>query len=131
MQVFKALFSTTTQLFSSPLNCTLEPGTTYFSAFPEDAIFGAIHNSMKYRWSGACQANPEYEPADMLAAMQRAIQSAHASQGPFWLLLHPNPPTMERLPIPPPQRPREPSCAAADHHRQGQIQVRQRQRGHL
>jgi ribonuclease HI len=87
MQGLKELFGTTTQLFGSPLNCSPEPGTTYYSAFPEDAIFGAIHNCMRFRWTASCQANPEYEPADMLAAMQRAIQSAHASTDPFLCIL--------------------------------------------
>ena len=83
METLQRLCCTSTELFASPLNCSVAPNRTYFSAYPEDAVFGAIHNCMKYRWAGACQANPEYEDADMLHAMQRAIHSASATTSPF------------------------------------------------
>jgi hypothetical protein len=44
----------------------MSDGISYCSAFPEDEIFGVITDSFLYRWTGACIANPEYEPGDML-----------------------------------------------------------------
>jgi len=44
-------FLTATELFASPLNCSMEPGITYCSAFLEDSIFGALHSAHNYRWT--------------------------------------------------------------------------------
>ena len=49
---------TITELFGSPLNCSMSDGITYCSAFPEDTIFGAIMNSFQFRWLGSCIDNP-------------------------------------------------------------------------
>ena len=87
MQVLRECCGVTTELFASPLNCSLAPGGVYCSAYPEDCIFGATHNSMLYHWAGSNQANPEYEPADMLEAFRRAIDSACASTLPFSCIL--------------------------------------------
>ena len=87
MELLRQHCGITTELFASPLNCSLAPGLTYFSAFPEDAIFGATFDCMLYQWVGSNQANPEYEPADMLAAFRRAIDSACASPLPFSCVL--------------------------------------------
>ena len=83
MSVLREECGVNTELYSSPLNCNTSPGGTYFTAFPEDELFGATFDCTKYRWSGACQANPEYEAKDMLDAMQRAILSATCSETPF------------------------------------------------
>ncbi len=50
-------------------------GITYFSAFPEDATFGAVINSFHFRWTNSCIANPEYEPEDMLQAVLHVLAS--------------------------------------------------------
>ena len=51
-------------------------GISYCSAFPEDEIFDALTDSFLYRWSGACIANPEYEPDVMLKAVFHALASS-------------------------------------------------------
>ena len=53
-------FQTRTEIFASPLNCSMEPGITYFTAYPEDS-FGALHDAFSYRLTGSCTANPEYD----------------------------------------------------------------------
>ena len=87
MDILRRNCGITTELFASPLNCSLAPGLTYCSAFPEDVVFGATHDCMQYQWTGSNEANPEYEPADMLAAMRRAIESACATDLPFSCVL--------------------------------------------
>ena len=72
-----------TELFASPLNCNPDPNHTYYSAFPEDKIFGARYDSFSVQWRGHCIANPEYEHEDMLNTMKQAITSAEASPQPF------------------------------------------------
>ena len=42
-------FHTGTELFASPLNCSMEPGITYRFAFLEDAAFGTLHNAFSFR----------------------------------------------------------------------------------
>ena len=59
-------FLSTTELFGSPLNCSMSSDMSYCSAFQADEVFGAIHDSFSYKWTGSCLANPEYEPEDML-----------------------------------------------------------------
>jgi hypothetical protein len=54
-------------------------GIAYCSAFLGDAVFGAIINSFKFRWSGYCIANPEYELEDMLKAVLHALASSESS----------------------------------------------------
>ena len=76
-----------TELFASPLNCLPDPQRTYYSAYQEDAIFGARHDSFSVSWRGHCVGNPEYEHEDMLNAMQHAIDSAESSPQPFTCIL--------------------------------------------
>ncbi len=57
-KAIESTFLTTTELFGSPLKCSMSYGVTYCSAFPEDAIFGAIINSFRFRWTSSCIANP-------------------------------------------------------------------------
>ncbi len=79
----ESTFRTTTELFGSPLNCSMSEGITYCSAFPEDAEFGAVINSFQNRWTSSCIANPEYEPEDMLKTVLRALASSENSDAPF------------------------------------------------
>ena len=69
-------FFTETELFGSPLNCSMTIGISYYSAFPEEEIFGAITDSFLYRVNRSCIANPEYEPEDMLKAVLHALASS-------------------------------------------------------
>jgi hypothetical protein len=55
--ILESTLLTTTELFGSPLNCSMLDGNTYFSAFPEDAIFGTVINSFQFRWPISCLAN--------------------------------------------------------------------------
>jgi len=71
------------KLFASPLSCSMSDGISYCSAFLEDKIFGAITDSMLYRWTGSCIANPEYEPEDMLKAELHALSSSETQDTPF------------------------------------------------
>ena len=75
------------ELFESPLNCSMSGGISYCSAFPEDDIFGAITDSFRYRWTGSCIANPEYEPEDMLKAVLQALSSSETQDTPFLVVL--------------------------------------------
>jgi len=56
---------------------------SFFSAFPEDTIFGAIIDFFKFRWTCSCIAKPEYEPEDMLKADLNALASSENSETPF------------------------------------------------
>jgi hypothetical protein len=44
-QALERTVLTITELFGSPLNCSMTGDITYCSAFPEDATFGAVINS--------------------------------------------------------------------------------------
>ena len=80
-------FVTTSELFDSPLNCLMTDGITYYSAFPEDTVFGAIINSYQFQCTGSCIANPEYEPEDMLKAILHAMASSESTETPFLFVL--------------------------------------------
>ena len=80
-------FLSDTELFGSPLNCSMSGGISYCSAFPEDEIFGAITDSFRYRWTGSCIANQEYEPEDILKAVFYALASSEKQNIPFLVIL--------------------------------------------
>ncbi len=62
-------------------------GTAYCSAFPKDETFGAITDSFRYRGTGSCIANPEYEPDDMLKAVLHALSSSETQDTHFPVVL--------------------------------------------
>ncbi len=39
---------TRAEIFASPLNCSMEQGITYYTAYPEDSSFGALHDVFSY-----------------------------------------------------------------------------------
>jgi ribonuclease HI len=80
-------FLSTTELFGSPLNCSMSSGMNYCSAFKSDEAFGAITDAFSYRWTGSCLANPEYEPEDMLKAILHALASSESQDTPFLVVL--------------------------------------------
>ena len=80
-------FLSDTELFGSPLNCSISGGISYCSDFPEGQVFGAITDSFIYRWTGSCIAKPEYEPEDMLKAVLHAVASSEASNSSFLVVL--------------------------------------------
>jgi hypothetical protein len=117
MAAIHETFSTTTELYASPLNCDITGKTIYFSAFPEDRDFGATHDCHSHRWTGSCVANPEYVASDMRNAVQHAIESS-TYDSPFLCLLilpkwedtpggqqtfSPTPTSKSSLPLPPPK----------------------------
>ena len=65
----------------------MSDGITYYSAFPEDTVFGAITDSFQFRWISSCIANPECEPEDMLKAVTHALASSESSATPFQVVL--------------------------------------------
>ena len=67
-------FLSISELFTNPLNCSMVEGITYCTSFSENYVFGAIHNSYGYRWTGSCIGNPEYEQDDM----RQAVLTLHA-----------------------------------------------------
>ena len=42
-------FQSKAEMFASPLNCSMEPGITYCTAYLEDSSFGALHDAFIYR----------------------------------------------------------------------------------
>ena len=48
-QYLERTFLSDTELFGSPLNCSMSDGISYCSAFPEDEVFGASTDSFLYR----------------------------------------------------------------------------------
>jgi hypothetical protein len=42
-------FQTRAEIFASPLNCSMEPGITYCTAYLEDSSFGALYDAFSYR----------------------------------------------------------------------------------
>jgi len=65
----------------------MSAGITYCSAFPEAAIFRVITNSVQFRWTSSCIADPEYEPEDMLKAVIHALDSSKSSETPSLVVL--------------------------------------------
>jgi hypothetical protein len=62
-------------------------GITYCSGFQEDAVSGTVINSIYFRWTGCCIANPIYEPEGMLKAVLHALASSERSEAPFLAVL--------------------------------------------
>ncbi len=62
-------------------------GILQCSAFLEDEVFGATTDSLRYRWTNSCTANPEYEPEDMLKAVLYALSSSESQDNLFLVVL--------------------------------------------
>jgi len=82
-QAIESTFLTTTELFGSPLNCSMAAGITYCSTFLEDVVFGKVINSFQFRWTGSCIANPKCDSEDMLKAVLHALVSSESNETPF------------------------------------------------
>jgi hypothetical protein len=65
----------------------MEPGITYCSAFPEDSVFGVLHNAHNYIWTGSCMVNLEYKPEGMRTAVLHALASSTNSTTSFLAVL--------------------------------------------
>jgi hypothetical protein len=86
-RALKRTFLTTTELFGSPLNCSMIGGISYGTAFPADEAFVAITDAFSYRWTGSRIANLEYEPDDILKAVIHALASSESQYIPFLVVL--------------------------------------------
>ena len=86
-QTLECTFIRKTELFGSPLKCSMSGGISYCSAFPEDEIFGTITDLFLYRWTGSCIANPEYEPEDILKVVLYALASLESPDTPYLVVL--------------------------------------------
>jgi len=62
-------------------------GITYYSAFPEDAVFGAIIIFFQFWWTSSCIASPLYVLEDMLKAVFHALTSSESIDTPFLVVL--------------------------------------------
>jgi hypothetical protein len=86
-QAIDTTFLTTTELFGSPLNCSMSGNIANCSTFLEEAVFGAILNSFLFRWTSSCIANPDYEPKNMPKAVLHALASSECNETPFLIVL--------------------------------------------
>jgi len=86
-RVIQLTVRTGAELFASPLNCSMEPGIKYCTAYPEDSAFAALHDAFSYRLTGSCIANPEYDPSDMRKAILHALASSTDASTPFLVVL--------------------------------------------
>ncbi len=66
--------------FASPLNCTLD---TYFSIYPQDAVFGAYIDAFKYQYGGALTSNTEYEAYMMARDIRYSLMAAADNRKPY------------------------------------------------
>ena len=80
-------FQTQAEIFANPLDCSMEPGITYCTAYPEDSAFGALHDAFSYKLTGSCTAKPEYDPGDMKKAILHALASSTDTTTPFLVVL--------------------------------------------
>ena len=67
----------TRELFASPLDRSLA-SATYWSAHPEDQLFGANHDAFSLPWSGPCQAFIGDSPEANDTAIRHALGSVEA-----------------------------------------------------
>ena len=67
----------------------MEPGISYYTSYPEDSSFGALHHAFSYRLTGLCTANPEYDPGNMRKAILHALASSTNTTIPFLVVMVP------------------------------------------
>lgn len=89
MQFIQHKFKLLGDKFASPLN--VNPNTShYWTMYEEDTIFGAHHDYYSHRWTGAYEANPEYEDEEMDKAVGWAVHLALACKDPAPPNVYPN-----------------------------------------
>jgi ribonuclease HI len=88
--LFKIHFPTITDRLASPLNVdtTYEK---YWSAHPNDTLFGAHYDAYATQWTGCSLVHPDHTPAAQCKAISWALRSAKATDEPcfFILILYP------------------------------------------
>ena len=80
-------FQTRAEIFANPLNCLMEPGITYCTAYPDDSSFGGLHDAFNYGLTGWCTANPEYDPGDGRKAILHALALSTDTTTPFLVVM--------------------------------------------
>jgi hypothetical protein len=73
--------NTVTEYFASPFDFNLTH-PNYFSAFPEDALFGASGSAFSTKWKGIGVANPHYHIKDISKALRWALHAAKSETEP-------------------------------------------------
>ena len=86
-RVIRFTFQTRAEIFASPLNCSMELGITYCTAYPEDSSFGTLHDAFSYRLTGSYTDNPEYDPGDKRKAILHALASSKDTTTPFLVVM--------------------------------------------
>jgi ribonuclease HI len=67
--------------FASPLNYNPDM-RRYWSCYPRDQLFGALHDAYSCKWTGYSVANPEYEAKEMYKAVSWAVHSGRETNEP-------------------------------------------------
>ena len=86
MQVFAACFGADTQRFVSPLDVSTHC-RSYYTAHPQDQLFGARHNAYSTWWTGASFVHPPFESTSLFKALRWAVSSALHSPEPCCTLI--------------------------------------------
>ena len=74
--------------FASPLN--FNPAIpNYWSAFPEDTLFGAHHDAYSSRMTACGYMNPEYEEDELEKALQWAVWASETDEPVCFLAVYP------------------------------------------
>jgi len=82
-----AYVDTTCDLFSSPLNNSMNPNVDYCSTFQDDAIIGALFDASSYRWTSSYLANPDCELAGMRKTLLHALACVTSFSNPFLVVM--------------------------------------------
>ena len=74
--------------FASPLN--FNPAIhEYWSAFPEDELFGAHHDAYSTRMTACGYMNPEYEEDELEKALQWAVWASETDEPVCFVAVYP------------------------------------------
>jgi ribonuclease HI len=87
MDAFRAV-GIYTERFASPLNVH-EDTRLYYSAYAEDALFGAVHDAYSAAFLTPSQINPEYTPEQLAKALKHAVQSTYLPEPQLHILVYP------------------------------------------
>ena len=82
-----ATFDTSCELFTSPLNSSMNPNVNNCATPQDDTTFGAQDQVYSYRWTGSCLAVPEYEPANIRKAVLHTLASSTTTKSPILVVM--------------------------------------------
>ncbi len=80
MKFIKNVIKAVIERFASPLNSTYD---TYFSLYPQDAVFGAYIDAFAYQYGGTAENNTEYEPHYMDRDIRYSLMAAASEHEPY------------------------------------------------